>query len=97
VRGFFYMLGQFPDWLELDGRVRVEFAFIGELFVDGVVAVEDDELPLAALAMAVAPPATAPARDRVTSAVLSRLRIRSPPFALVVDALIGHRPGESSL
>jgi len=93
VRGFFYMLGQFPDWLELDGRVRVEFVFIGELFVDGVVAVEDDELPLAALAMAVAPPA----RDRVTSAVLSRLRIRSPPFALVVDALIGHRPGESSL
>jgi hypothetical protein len=76
------MLGQFPDWFELDGRV--ELLFIGELFLDGVVAVGVDEVPLAALAMAVAPPATAPARDRVTSAVLSRLRIRSPPFALVV-------------
>jgi hypothetical protein len=87
------MLGQFPDWFELDGRVRVELFFIGELFVDGVVAAGVDEVPLAALAMAVAPPATAPARDRVTSAVLSRLRIRSPPFLLLVGVLNWTRPG----
>ena len=76
------MLGQFPEF-EPEGRVPVEFV-IWELFFDGVVAVEDDELPLAAPAIAVAPPATAPASDRVTSAVVSRLRIRSPPFALAV-------------
>ena len=90
--GFFYMLGQFPEWLEPDGPVWAELPYIGALLLDGVVAVEDDELPLAALAIAVAPPATAPARDRVTSAVLNRLRIRSPPFALLVGALHWTQP-----
>jgi hypothetical protein len=66
------MLGQFPDWFVLADGVVVDFV-IGVL-LDGVVAVVVVELPLAALAMAVPPPATAPARDRVTRATFSCFR-----------------------
>jgi hypothetical protein len=76
------MLGQFFEWLVLDdGVVVVEL--LDEELVDGVVVVGvvDVEPPLAALAMAAPPPATAPARDKATRAVRSRIRMIGHPLS----------------
>jgi hypothetical protein len=75
------MLGQFLEWFVLaDGVVVVEL--LDEELVDGVVVVVGDvEPPLAALAIAAPPPATAPARDKATRAVRSRIRMVGHPLS----------------
>jgi hypothetical protein len=72
-----YMFGQCPDREPLGGLCAVDSGDAA----DGVVCVDEDE-SLAAFAIAVAPPATAPASDNVTSAAFSRLRTSITPFSV---------------
>ena len=74
------MFGQCPDREPVGALCAVDPGDVA----DGMVCVEEEELPLAAFAIAVAPPATAPTSDNVTSAVFSRLRTSITPFFRLV-------------